>query len=101
MKSINDDKASGCDGLNAGFFKKTCQIIGDQVTDAILCFFKKAGEIYKAINCATVTLMPKVKNPSTIKEYRPVSCCTILYKIISKILINRLKGVMELLVDVN
>lgn len=53
------------------------------------------------INCATVTLIPKVKNPATVKEFRPISCCKVLYKIISKILTNRIQSIMDMIVDPN
>lgn len=41
-----------------------------------------------------VVLFPKVKNPEKLKDLRPISLCTVLYKIISKVIANRLKVVL-------
>lgn len=98
LKDIEDMKAPGCDGFNAFIFKKTWPIVGDEVTEAMLEFFNEA-EMFKPINCTSVTLIPKVRNPTSIKEYIHISCCTILYKIISKILTKKLQVVMDDLVD--
>lgn len=94
LKAIGDDKAPGIDGYNAVFFKKSWRIIGRQVTSSIKQFFSST-KMYKPINCATITLIPKISKPTTVKEYRPIACCSVLYKMISKILVNRMQKVME------
>lgn len=98
LKDIDDLKAPGCDGYNAYFFKKAWPVIGDEVTNAALEFFS-SGYLYQPINCTTITLIPKVQNLSRVSDFRPISCCTILYKLISKILTQRLQQVMDMLVD--
>ncbi|XP_019252836.1 PREDICTED: uncharacterized protein LOC109231644 [Nicotiana attenuata] len=69
---INDNKAPRCDGYNSFFFQKTWHILGDEVTAAVIEFFNSA-DMCKAINYTTITMMPKVMNPTTIKEFRPIS----------------------------
>lgn len=98
LKDIDDKKAPGCDGFNTFFFKKAWSIIGDEVTYVVLHFFH-IKNLYLYINCTTVTFIPKVKPPYTIKQFRPISCCTILYKLISKILTTSLQGVMDNIID--
>ncbi|KAH0720349.1 hypothetical protein KY285_005150 [Solanum tuberosum] len=97
LKGINDMKAPGCDGFNAVFFKKAWPIVGEDIIDAVQEF----GTMYKAINYTTITLIPKIPNSERITQYRPISCCTLLYKIISKILTRRLQQVMDNIVDRN
>ncbi|XP_010684467.1 uncharacterized protein LOC104899025 [Beta vulgaris subsp. vulgaris] len=52
------------------------------------------SRMYRRVNCTAVTLLPKIPNATKVKEYRPIACCTVVCKIISKILTNRTKGVI-------
>ena len=47
------------------------------------------------INDTAITLIPKVRNPQSIKQYRPISLCTVLYKIATKSVANRMRPVLE------
>lgn len=91
-------KAPRGDGFNSYFSKISWHITGEEIVSAVLDFFN-TGKMFKPINITAVTLIPKDKNPTSIREYRPISCCTILYKIISKMLTSRLMQVMNTLVD--
>ena len=67
--------------------------IKDEIYEFIMDFFV-AGCSMRHLNVTWVTLIPKVENPSSIDDYRPISMVGALYKIISKILATRLKEVM-------
>ncbi|GKA50943.1 RNA-directed DNA polymerase, eukaryota, reverse transcriptase zinc-binding domain protein [Tanacetum coccineum] len=65
---------------------------------AILDFFSN-GKILKEVNDTVIALVPKTQTPKRVADFRPVSCCNVVYKCISKIIANRLKGVLNSLVD--
>lgn len=46
-----------------------------------------------------MVLLPKVEHPSSIEQYRPISLCNVAYKVISKVLANRLKVVIGKLIS--
>lgn len=50
-------------------------------------------------NNMNVVLIPKVETPQTVKVLRPISLCNVVYKIVSKVLSNQLKDVLQGLVD--
>lgn len=98
--SLSSDSALGPDGFSAIFFKENWQSIGDEFTLAIDYFFKNEY-IYFPINATAISLIPKSDNPINIRQFRPISCCNVVYKVISKILTNRLKTLIHLLVGEN
>ena len=54
-----------------------------------------SGSLLKSINYTFITLIPKVKNPERVFEFRPISLCNVIYKIISKVLANRFKPILN------
>ncbi|KAH0701659.1 hypothetical protein KY285_015937 [Solanum tuberosum] len=93
LKGITDDKAPGIDGYTACVFKKTWQAVKEDVYSAVKDFFK-TGTICKIINCTTITLVPKIPNPVTVKGFRPIACYTVLYKIIAKVMATSMQKIM-------
>lgn len=87
--ATNKQKALGPDGFFAGFYQKAWSIVGKDVSNAVLEIFL-TGKLLKRVNANILTLVPHKKNPATMGDYRPISCCNIIYKCITKILANRL-----------
>ncbi|KAJ9535485.1 hypothetical protein OSB04_un001384 [Centaurea solstitialis] len=98
MFSIGNDKAPGSDGFSAKFFKAAWDVVGSDVTIAIHNFFYTA-RLAKELNHTLLCLIPKVPNATCVTDYRPISCCTILYKCISKVVTDRLRPFLEKLVS--
>ncbi|KAL0455380.1 UNVERIFIED_CONTAM: LINE-1 retrotransposable element O protein [Sesamum latifolium] len=95
---IAEDKAPGPDGYLAAFYKAAKLAIDDELTNAVQEFFN-TGKLLKQINATLLTLIPKVAAPSTVGDYRPISCCNVLYKIITKIIVQRMQQVMQKIVS--
>ncbi|KAL5569589.1 hypothetical protein UlMin_026164 [Ulmus minor] len=90
-------KAVGPDGFPALFFKSYWDIVGDDVVMMVRDFFI-TGSLHPNINSTNLVLIPKTKNPSTINHFRPIAVCNIVYKVISKILAERLKPLLSRLI---
>ncbi|XP_022019022.1 uncharacterized protein LOC110919053 [Helianthus annuus] len=100
MFSISENKAPGLDGYTSAFFKNAWDVVGGEVTKAECDFFNN-GQILKQINHTILALVPKMDTPNTVLDYRPISCSNVIYKCISKIITNRVKGCLGTLVNIN
>ena len=98
LSSIDESKAPSIDGFNSLFFKKAWHIIKFDIYNAVNHFFDTT-EVCQAINCTLITLVPKVYNPSYVKYFRLIACCTVVYKIIAKILTRRMQSMISDVID--
>jgi hypothetical protein len=83
-------KAPGPDGLPTCFYHDNWEIVGEEVCAAALNFFNY-GIFDETVNATNIVLIPKKNNPSKVTDFRPISLCNVLYKIVAKVLANRLK----------
>jgi len=84
--------------MNALFYQKIWHIVGDDVIVAVLNFLN-SGTILPEINYTHIVLIPKIKSPERISDLRPISLCSVIYNIISKVLANRLKLILPMLIS--
>ena len=90
---MHPDKASGPDGLNPAFFQHFWRLLGEEV---FKCCYQWLDEgIFPAeVNDTTLVLIPKKDNVDDPKDLRPIALCNVLYKILSKVLANRLQKIL-------
>ncbi|KAM1723207.1 hypothetical protein ACFX11_021819 [Malus domestica] len=90
--------ALGPDGLSPLFYQKFWDIVGTYVIATVKSFLT-SGRIFKQLNYTTVSLIPKVLEPTNMTQLRPIALCNVLYKIWAKVIVNRLKGMMDAIVS--
>ncbi|XP_056857638.1 uncharacterized protein LOC130506964, partial [Raphanus sativus] len=94
MFSLNPNKAPGPDGLTSGFFKASWSLLGEECIASIQTFFN-SGFLPKTTNSTILSLVPKFTGASKISDYRPISCLNTLYKLVSRLLVRRLKPILQ------
>nr|GEZ87157.1 RNA-directed DNA polymerase, eukaryota, reverse transcriptase zinc-binding domain protein [Tanacetum cinerariifolium] len=92
------DKSPGPDGVTFGFIRRYWSLIKKDVVAAVQHFFT-SGNFPKGCNASFIALIPKIPDAKLVKDFRPISLIGSLYKIIAKILANRLVGVLGDLVS--
>ena len=90
---MHPTKAPGPDGMPALFFQHYWHVIGKDVIHFVRQILN--GNINSSlINKTFITLIPKNKTPTTPKDFRPISLCNVIFKIVSKVVVNRLKELL-------
>ncbi|GJY12022.1 RNA-directed DNA polymerase, eukaryota, reverse transcriptase zinc-binding domain protein [Tanacetum coccineum] len=87
------DKAPGPDGFTFAFMKRYWDILKLYILEFVSTFLS-TKTMPTGSNSSFITLVPKVSNPVNIKDFRPISLIGIHYKIIAKLLANRLSKVV-------
>ncbi|KAL5557491.1 hypothetical protein UlMin_039727 [Ulmus minor] len=90
-------KAAGPDGFPSLFFKSYWEIVGEDVISSVRDFFI-TGTLHPYINSTNIVLVPKSKTPSNINHFQPIAVCNVIYKVISKLLAERLKPLLTRLI---
>ena len=72
--------------------------MGGDITNVVLVALN-SGIILDSINTTFISLIPKIQNPKKVSDFRPISLCNVFYKLISKVLVNRLKLVFPYVVS--
>ena len=83
-------KASSPDGMPPIFYWNYWDKIVVDVAQAVLTWLN-LGTIFPSLNHTYITLIPKVKCLQQVMEFRPIALCNILYKLVLKVLANKLK----------
>ncbi|XP_060972636.1 uncharacterized protein LOC133038486 [Cannabis sativa] len=94
---MGNHKAPGPDGMSVLFFKHYWETVGEDFCKAVSDFFV-TGNMHRGINTTNIVLIPKVPNPTRTNHFRPISLCNVLYKVISKIIANRIKPLLPTII---
>ncbi|GJR41813.1 RNA-directed DNA polymerase, eukaryota [Tanacetum coccineum] len=87
------DKSPGPDGFTFGFYRRFWSVIEKDVMEAVNMFFQNTT-FPKGCNASFIALIPKTQDANMVKDFRPITLIGSLYKIIAKILANRLVPVL-------
>lgn len=100
VKQIHPDKASGPDGLNPAFFHNFWPSLGQEVFESCKKWLNQ-GSFPGDLNDTNVVLIPKKESADRMSDFRPIALCNVLYKILAKVLANRLKLILDGVISEN
>ena len=94
---LNPNKAPGPDGLTSAFFRASWDTLGAEVITSTKNFFASCF-LPATINATILTLVPKFPGASKITDFRPIACLNTVYKVLSRLLVRRLKPTLPSLI---
>ncbi|KAL5543569.1 hypothetical protein UlMin_007353 [Ulmus minor] len=95
--SMGAFKAPGPDGMTALFYKHYWDIVGWDLVAVVREFFL-SNLMTQRLNESFIVLIPKKPNSTRMNHYRPISVCNVAYRVITKIIANRLKPLLNRLI---
>lgn len=79
---------------------KAWEIIGNDIIHVVKDFFLN-GKLLKETNNTLITLIPKVKCPNNVSEFRPITCCNVVYKCITKVICAKMRDILPVIIVEN
>lgn len=98
VNSIHPTKDPRPNGYHARFYQVNWTTIGSSIIDIVLRCLND-GLPFHEINETFITLIPKLKSSESMVDYQPIGLCNVLYKILSKVLVNRIKPILKDLIS--
>jgi hypothetical protein len=93
-------KAPGPDGFPARFFQRNWEALRNEVIRAVREFFT-SGVMAEGANTTAIVIIPKKEQAENLKDFRPISLCNVIYKIVSKCMVNHLRHVLQEVISPN
>jgi hypothetical protein len=97
---IGPIKAPGPDGFLARFYQMNWDLMRADIIRAVRHFFD-TGHMPEGTNDTSIVLIPKTDNPMELKDFRPIGLCNVIYKVVSKCLVNRLRQLLGDIISEN
>jgi hypothetical protein len=88
------EKSPGPDGWTVEFYLHFFDLIKDDLLNVVEDV-RISGRLAGSLNSTFLALIPKINNPQNFGDFRPISLCNLVYKIISKVLAIRIKPVLS------
>lgn len=95
---MNPEKSPGPNGFNPSFYQRFWALLKNDIFKYCTQWLSNA-DLPPDLNSTNIVLIPKVENPTNMREWRPIALCNVIYKILSKVLCNRLKKALPHLID--
>ncbi|KAA3471206.1 reverse transcriptase [Gossypium australe] len=93
-------KAPGIDGLSGNFFKENWEVVGEDTIKLCQDILRGVKNV-DCLNDTIIVIIPKIKEPVDMTNFRPISLYRVVYKIVAKVLTNRLKETLSLCISQN
>lgn len=100
LKQMHPTKSPGPDGMPPLFFQSFWNIVGTSFVSTCLHILNNDGDP-TPLNHTFIVLIPKTKRPTKPSEFRPISLCNVICRVISKVIANRLKSLLNLVISPN